>query len=305
MQLVWGRRLAVGLLVLATGLSPLHVGAVVGTGESTRGHTVQLRDVRGVRRAHGVHGARVEREGLPRATLRLCNAYAFGTAVHVFQAPRGLAAWTLTGDSPLAYKSCVDLEGVELQVGDTLQFSTTSLRRLGDFSVKRAPESSLLQVVIYRHDQFTPAADFASHAFTDTKSPQLAIVDAYQGRSNGPVGPSLLLAANMAGARRRQEVHFGTVARLLPGTYELSVPEGRGLSRRDALTWVLDAQEYQKYTVLRVGVEAHRGPDFPEELVVWPGGKVLRSAASVASAVTWPALLAAAAWSVGGGRRCS
>jgi len=219
--------------------------------------------------------------------LRVCNAYAFDTGIQIFFKARRLPSpWVkraetirLTDDpSALTYKKCRDFgELPDLGVGS--QFSFKLGRQLhmniGTFVVTMLPaHASLLQLVVFRHDDRNTAAGFISHAFGNQPNPEVALVDAYR----GPSSSGMKVRALSSG--RHQELHFGSAVMLSPGWYEwqLTGDHAAGYHGGKAIGYKL--LQGGRYAAIRVGTEASQGPSFHEELWIYPepGWDMFRSA---------------------------
>mmetsp|Transcript_18562 Transcript_18562/g.34285 ORF Transcript_18562/g.34285 Transcript_18562/m.34285 type:complete len:141 (+) Transcript_18562:3259-3681(+) len=136
----------------------------------------------------------------------------------------------------------------------------------------------------------TTVADFSSHVFSESSNPEVALVDAFQ----GPSQPRLKIA-DLQGTRW-QQLRLGTSFEVRPGAYTFSLgPDSHPTARLG-----LDAKAGMRYTVLRVGTEeAHGGPNFPEELVLFPSrSSFLDHSAAERSARRFSSVLAvlASAW---------
>mmetsp|Transcript_63219 Transcript_63219/g.137488 ORF Transcript_63219/g.137488 Transcript_63219/m.137488 type:complete len:290 (+) Transcript_63219:20-889(+) len=201
-------------------------------------------------------------------TLRICNAYAVKGGINVFfsralpasvPSSRPAPVQLTEKDVGLMYKSCVDLPVTELLPGSVLEFRIRDMH-VGAFRVtEEPPEGSMLQLVVYRNDRATTAADFVSHVFEETRSPEVLVVDAYRGEARSSL--------NISGT----QLSFGTAVELRPGTYECQLsPTSTGEAGEEARpVSEIRASEGQKYTAIRVGVQALVGPSYPEELVLF------------------------------------
>jgi hypothetical protein len=219
--------------------------------------------------------------------LRLCNAYAYDGWVHVYHGSGRRSATSYTESSgdgetrlttrsgPLPFKRCTDVSGVPLQLGSVLNFRIAGDMTIGTFLVQDLPEhGSMLQLVLKRRDTWSTAADFSSHVFSATATPQVAIVNAYL----GPARSVLEVRGVPTGFERlseppseREEVHWGTVVDIAPGRYEWHLMSTTRTRHHAEKAYVeFKAAGQTPYTIIRVGTEAVGGQSYSEELVVWP-----------------------------------
>jgi len=231
--------------------------------------------------------------------LRVCNAYPLATPLDV---SRG-ATESLTGDTPMPYKSCRDFRA-PLKVGDKLEF------RLGEesggtFSVSDLPDNdAVLLLVVHRHDTLSTAVAFESHVFADLDGAQVAVIDTYKGKAQTTlkIQDSLAFvamdkkegaksASDGAGGqeRRSEELRYGGVVAVSPGVYDVELDGQDGLAKAHSQ---LVALKHESYVVMRTGVEAQQGSSFPQELVIFPNPDPAQ--ARSAAAVGFRPLLAAA-----------
>jgi len=209
--------------------------------------------------------------------LRVCNAYAFDTGIQIFFKARRLPSpWVkraetirLTDDSrTLTYKTCRDFGAIpDLGVGGQFAFKLGRQlhMNIGTFVVTMLPaRASLLQLVVFRRDDRNTAAGFVSHAFGNQPNPEVALVDAYRGPSSSGMDVKALSTGS------HQELQFGKAVMLSPGWYEwqLTGDHSAGYHGGKAIGYKL--LEGGRYAAIRVGVEAHKGPSFHEELWIYP-----------------------------------
>jgi len=193
--------------------------------------------------------------------LRICNAYP-GAAINIY---KGKGADKLNGDEPMAYKTCNEFV-TSLQDGDKLDFKVGD-GNAGTFSVSDLPNTdALLFVVVHRHDTLSTAVAFESHVFANLKNAQVAVIDTYKGTAQAK--PHIMDAPGKAGkSSRSEELRFESVVAINPGLYDVALVGSDGKTMAKNL---LVARDRESYTVLRTGVEAKRGPSYPQELVVYP-----------------------------------
>jgi len=193
--------------------------------------------------------------------LRVCNAYPYSAALDVF---RGKGE-KLTGDDPMAYKSCRDFLA-PLQAGDKLEFKVGDASA-GTFAVSDLPNNdAVLLLVIHRHDTISTAVSFESHVFANLLNAQVAIIDTYKGAARAT--PRIMDAeeANKKSSRS-EELRYNSVVAVNPGVYEVELMGQDGEAKSKGK---LVALNRESYVVLRTGVEAQQGPSYEQELVVFP-----------------------------------
>lgn len=201
--------------------------------------------------------------------LRVCNAYPYTAALDVI---RGKSE-RLTGDDPMAYKSCRDFPS-PLKPGDKLEFKVGE-STAGTFAVSDLPNNdAVLLLVIHRHDTVSTAVSFESHVFANLMNAQVAILDTYKGAARGT--PRIVDIATR-NSTVSEELRYNSVVAVNPGEYEVELMDGASVKSKAKLV----ALNHESYVVLRTGVEAKQGQSYEEELVVFPESdpKTLRSGA--------------------------
>lgn len=194
-------------------------------------------------------------------TLRVCNAYPYPTALHVFHGED-----QLTEDEAMTYKSCRDFH-IELQPGDNLLFKVGDIEA-GTFSVSDLPNNdAVMMLIIYRHDTHSTAVSFESHVYANLLNSQLAVVDTYK----GPEMATLRIEDRSKETadetvHKTEDLRFDTVVALNPGRYDVVLAfEGETVA-----TESLVAINRESYVVMRTGVKATEGSTYAQELVVFP-----------------------------------
>jgi hypothetical protein len=205
-------------------------------------------------------------------TLRVCNAYPYPSAMHVFHGED-----ELTKDEAMTYKTCRDFH-IELQPGDDLLFKVGDIDA-GTFSVSDLPNNdAVMMLIIYRHDTVSTAVTFESHVYANLLNAQIAVVDTYQ----GPEKASLRIDERSAKEDKRpaktEDLRFDSVVALNPGRYELVLLR----DGEQVATESLVAVNKESYVVMRTGVKPNEGSSYAQELVVFPHSD--------------PALIGAAFW---------
>jgi predicted nucleic acid-binding Zn-ribbon protein len=218
-----------------------------------------------------------------RHRLRVCNAYPYNSAMDVYV--RG--GEKLTKDKPMPYGSCEDFLS-PISAGNKIEFKVGEASA-GTFSVSDLPNNdAILLLVIYRHDTLTTAVSFQSHVFANLLNAQIALIDTYKGTLHAV--PRIMDMKGTVDERRSEELRFDSVVAVNPGIYELELT-GQG-SHEDRQKETLVALNRESYVVLRMGVEAQRGPSFPEQVTVFPKSdpSALQPAQSGAGRAAWGAL---------------
>jgi len=207
--------------------------------------------------------------------LRVCNAYPYAAALDVF---RGREKMTKL---PLEYKMCGDFSE-PLLAGDKLKFKVGDANA-GTFTVSDLPNNdAVLLLVIHRHDTLSTAVSFQSHVFANLLNAQVAVIDTYKGRARG-------FAEITDGSKREEKLRYNSVVAVNPGEYKVSLVDH---NKKAEVVEDLVALNRESYVIIRTGVEAQQGPEYPQELIVYPVSDpaLLHSAAPRAAAL--PALLA-------------
>lgn len=209
--------------------------------------------------------------------MMICNAYASPKMLDIMLVR---TRQSITDGSPLAYKQCKDFS-LPLQEGDQLDFKAGSLE-VGSFYATGLPKSAAsLLLVPHRRSPHSVGMSFDSHAFAELESPQIAVVDAYNGKADkgfGSVKISESLGGEAGTELAEEDLKFNTVVAVNPGKYDISLG-GVGTAMVP-----LHAGGKGKYVVLKVGAEdgAKNGGHFPQELVVFPSSAMRLSITLVA-----------------------
>jgi len=230
--------------------------------------------------------------------LRVCNAYPLATPLDVY---RGQAE-SLTGDSPMPYKTCRDFQP-QLKIGDKLEFRLGG-ESGGTFSISDLPNNdATLLLVVHRHDTLSTAVAFESHVFADLDSAQVAIFDTYKGKEQTKLkifeSPSFVGMDKKEGRAkadqdlRSEELRYNNAVAVSPGVYNLELDGQDGLEKAHSQ---LVALKHQCYVVIRTGIEAQQGASFPQELVVFPNPDPAQFRSAAAAGVRLLAALATLAF---------
>jgi len=210
--------------------------------------------------------------------LRVCNAYPYAAPLDIYKGKEKITA------SPMPYKKCQDFNS-DLKAGDKIEFRVGDANA-GTFSVSDLPNNdAVLLLVIHRHDTLSTAVSFESHVFANLLNAQVAIIDTYKGSAKAT--PKIKDVSAQKG--REEELRFDSVVAVNPGEYNVVL---QGADGEEKATTQLVALNRESYVLLRVGVEAQQGQQYPQDLVVYPKSDPVRGAAP-AKGVSVMSLLAA------------
>jgi hypothetical protein len=201
--------------------------------------------------------------------LVVCNAYASPKPLDIVQVR---IRQSLTDGNPLAYKQCKKFS-LPLEEGDQLDFKAGNLD-VGTFYATGLPKSSAsLLLIPQRRSPHAVGVSFKSHAFANVQNPQIAVIDAYDGKS-GKNTESVKLMENLADHADKteeqieEELKYNSIVAVNPGKYLVSLS---GAGRRGV---ALNAASSTKYVVMRIGTEdaGVQSGHFPQELIIFPNG---------------------------------
>lgn len=195
--------------------------------------------------------------------LVICNAYA---------SPKPLDVIRVSTRQPLttglAYKQCKEF-ALPLDEGEQLDFKAGNLD-VGTFYATGVPKSAAsLLLIPHRRTPHAVGVSFQSHAFSEVNAPQVAVIDAYKGKTRNDgtikITEDVPAADGKSPATRIEEnLRFNSVVALNPGRYAVSLA-GIGAN---ATSLALNANGAGRYVVMRLGVDD--GGRYPQELVVFP-----------------------------------
>lgn len=230
------------------------------------------------RKAHNQHIA--QQLAMPDQKLRICNAYAHSAPLEVYLAQvqdTHVKVTDATQETPIAYKECRNL-ALHMSEGDKLKFKAGNVD-VGTFSTIGLPrrEDTSLLLIPHRKAANSTALTFESHAFTDMRSPQLAVVDAYRGSypddrvvimdfPEEQSGTQLSLSQMNKPAQRAENLKYNSVAALQPGSYQIALIDMDG--HNITMPVPLHVQQGGTYLVMRVGNEITNA-SYPKELLVF------------------------------------
>mmetsp|Transcript_58823 Transcript_58823/g.110235 ORF Transcript_58823/g.110235 Transcript_58823/m.110235 type:complete len:284 (+) Transcript_58823:74-925(+) len=185
--------------------------------------------------------------------LRVCNAYPG-------EAPFEVLINQATIQKELSYKSCFEHVG-DLQAGDNVNFKMSGLAS-GSFTIDHLPkDDATLILVVQRHDRASMAVSFLSHEFARRSSPQVALLDAFQGSSSSLVE----IRPEDQNENAAESLRYNTVMALEEGDYQVVLQRGKGKTEYE-----LSAQSDEAYVMVRCGVNSDLLQSFKEELIIYP-----------------------------------
>lgn len=200
--------------------------------------------------------------------LIVCNAYAAPNALNIIMVR---TRRSLTEQQPLGYKQCRDFS-LPLEEGDQLDFKAGELF-VGSFYATGLPKSSAsLLLIPHRRTAHSVGLSFESHAFSETQSPQIAVIDAYRGADMKADGVKIIQNLPASGekaapSRVEEDLRFNSVVAVNPGSYQIA------LAGTGSETIPLNAASASKHVIMRLGVDgAAKGNRYPQELIVFPNG---------------------------------
>jgi len=209
--------------------------------------------------------------------LLICNAYASPDKLEIVKVS---TRQVLTEGSPLDYKQCKDFS-LLLEEGEQLDFKAGGLD-VGTFFATGLPKSAAsLLLIPHRRSPRSVGCSFESHAFADVKSPQIAVIDAYRGKSANKTA-SVKITENVAASGDKaaeppveEELKFNSVVAVNPGRYQIALTGTDGKASGGA---PLNADGATKFVVMRLGAEdeSQSGGRYPQELVVFPKNGAIR-----------------------------
>jgi len=203
--------------------------------------------------------------------LMVCNAYASPDSLEIVKVK---TRQVLTGPDPLDYKQCKDFS-LLMEEGEQLDFKAGGLD-VGSFFATGLPKSAAsLLLIPHRRSPRSVGCSFESHAFADVQSPQIAVIDAYRGKSANKTA-SVKITENTAASGDKaaeppveEELKFNSVVAVNPGKYQIALTGTDGKASAGA---PLNADGATKFVVMRLGAEdeSQSGGRYPQELVVFP-----------------------------------
>jgi len=230
--------------------------------------------------------------------LRVCNAYPYEEGLDVFIGKEKLTS------TPLGYKDCDDYSP-PLSAGDKVDFKVDG-STAGTFTISELPAGdAVLMMVIYRHDSLSSAVAFESHVFANVPSAQIAVIDTYKGKGKDHTEIRVKDVPHKKDdkhptppAARMEMLRFNSVVAVSSGQYEVELFDTETHNPKTKSELV--ALPKTSYCVIRVGVEAEEGKQYPPEIMVFPHSDKLALGSSAAPLSAGVALFLAAAMSLFG-----
>lgn len=193
--------------------------------------------------------------------LRVCNAYPYTAGMEVF-----LGSEQLT-KKPLAYKACEDYTP-PIQSGDRVDFKAGS-DSAGTFTISGLPVGdATLLLIIFRHDEVSTTAAFASHAFPHSEATQVAVIDTFKGKEQKEVRIEDVKPPSGSKTHRSELLRYNSVVAITPGLYNVQLVGDGNASATSMEQFV--AAPRQSYAVVRCGVESVDGKAYPQEMMIFP-----------------------------------
>lgn len=208
--------------------------------------------------------------------LIVCNGYAWSEPIDIFHTRM---SQKLTANRPLPYKECREML-VPLHEHDQLEFHTHQVS-VGIFHVRGILHKNLSLLLIPHRRHHTLKASFASHAFADLPSAQIAVIDVYNGRDHSSVQimDDEGSAKNEKNTPRSEKLRFNSAVAVTPGRYKVmltSTNSGNITSGR------LSVPKMSKCVAVRMGDEDHvNKTGYPAELVLFQQASTFSSATRV------------------------
>jgi len=212
--------------------------------------------------------------------LLICNAYASPDRLEIVKVS---TQQVLTEGKPLDYKQCKDFS-LFLEEGEQLDFKAGGLD-VGTFFATGLPKSAAsLLLIPHRKSPRSVGCSFESHAFADVQSPQIAVIDAYRGKSDNKTA-SIKITENTAASGDKaaeppveEELKFNSVVAVNPGRYQIALTGTDGKASGGA---PLNADGATKFVVMRLGADDELLSNgafrrYPQELVVFPKNGAIR-----------------------------
>eukprot|EP00397_Hematodinium_sp_SG-2012_P067008 GEMP01102378.1.p2 GENE.GEMP01102378.1~~GEMP01102378.1.p2 ORF type:complete len:118 (+),score=27.42 GEMP01102378.1:344-697(+) len=117
----------------------------------------------------------------------------------------------------------------------------------------------------------------------------MLVIDTYKGAAKSTMR---IKDTGSAETHRSEDLRYNSVVAVNPGKYDVVLHNKDGVEKAKQS---FNAVDHESYCLIRVGVEAHQGPPYPEEFVVFPlGGKAGTATMSVMSCLValllWHAL---------------
>jgi hypothetical protein len=186
--------------------------------------------------------------------LRVCNAYPFEDGLDIYRGHEKLTKL------PLDYKMCGDFQ-TQLVAGDKLKFKVGT-DNAGTFTISDLPNNdAVLLLTIHRHDTLSNAVSFQSHVFANLLNAQIAIIDTYKGRARA--------TAEIADGKKNEMLRYNSVVAVNPGEYKVSLVDALDVNKTEAGSNLV-ALNRESYVIIRTGVESEQGPQYAQDLIVYP-----------------------------------
>ncbi|CAK9001744.1 Uncharacterized protein SCF082_LOCUS7063 [Durusdinium trenchii] len=190
-----------------------------------------------------------------RQELRVCNVFASESAFDVVKGAEVLTT------KPLKYMQCQTFDKA-LKAGDNLEFKQGN-HTAGVFTVWGLPQhDAILTLIAHKSQdpgQFNQPVSFMSHVFAPSETAQIAVIDTYNG---APANMSIKDSKEP----RSEELVFGTVTGINPGTYNILLD-----AKNPDSSYELKADKKECYVVVRTGWNCQSANcSYPQQILVYP-----------------------------------
>lgn len=215
--------------------------------------------------------------------LIVCNAYPSLSAMTITKNGREMLA---NESRPLHFRECRKVQS-RVQPHDKLDLLLTDLEIHGTFEVGALPASDAVLLLVLQKRDKSRLVSFQSFAFpagSDSRTAQLAVIDAYKGNSSTAhlrMEDHLTGKEEHAVSKRVEQLTFNRVYSVEEGDYDASVTDQKARK-------LLKLTKHQNYVILRTGEEGR----FPESLVLYPPAP-LQGGAPLGTSYVTPFLLLA------------
>jgi len=228
----------------------------------------------GVHSSTSMHMKRISRSFVRslsfKYTIRVCNAYPFSSAIDAYMESSG----EKLNDEPMVYKTCKDFTP-RVTRGDRVDFKIGDIS-VGTFTISDLPNNdAVLLMVVYRRGSDSNAVAFESHVYSNVASAQVAVLDVYKGRGHKSELRVTRAATSKdadkdfpADVPQSELLQYESVVALDSGVYNLALvgaKDSNAAAEKELVTL-----PNTDYVIIRCGVNAEDGPDYPQDLIVFP-----------------------------------
>lgn len=187
---------------------------------------------------------------------------------------------------------------ISLHEHDRLEFRMHQMP-VGIFQTRGVSQKNMSLLLVPHRRNHTLKASFASHAFADLHSAQIAVVDVYSGKDQSRVqimDDDDALGKKTVNKARSEKLPFNSAVAVNPGQYKVmltSVESGKMISAR------LSVPKMSKCVAVRMGDETRiNKTSFPAELVLFHQASTFSSATKVLSGLLHVVVILASTFAV-------